>query len=170
MDGKRGQESPGDLGFLKLERTLSPEAGSPGSWRVRGLSAKPKVRFRRPSPGLSQGSLRPGTWSCPTSAGLGNTLLLAMPSHEKLLLWDPATWARGCPLLPGIPVLLKQTSPHLLAIPDLGSGHGAGLGKASSLAIDHLGSLFPKQEKVLEIENWVAAKNNSNSNRCSWCS
>ena len=106
----------------------------------------------------------------PTSAGLGNTLLLAMPSREKPLLWDPATWASGFPLLPGIPVLLKQTSPHMPGIPDLGSGHGAGLGKASSLAIDHLGSLFPKQKKVLEIENWVASKNNSYSNRCSWCS
>ena len=101
---------------------------------------------------------------------MGNRLLLAMPSREKPLLWDPTTWARGYPLLPGIPALLKQTSPHLPAIPDLGSGHGAGLGKASSLAIDHLGSLFPKQEKLLEIENWVASKNNSNSNRCSWCS
>ena len=33
---EEGPRIPGDLGFLKLERTLSPEAGSPGSWRVRG--------------------------------------------------------------------------------------------------------------------------------------
>lgn len=43
-DGKKGQESPGDLGFLKLQRTLSPEAGSPETWRVRGPGPGPQCQ------------------------------------------------------------------------------------------------------------------------------
>lgn len=60
---------------------------------------------------------------------------------------------------------LKQTSPRLLATPDLGSGQGAGLGNAPSLAINHLGSLFPKlQEEVLEIRELGGSRGNSNNN------
>lgn len=124
-------------GFPPCLRALGPDTGSSGNGKARGSGPDPqctlthKARLRRPSRGPSHGSSQPGTGSCATTAGLGNTchghadalgtprLRVCTSSPTSLRSWNgpaPAFW------------------PHLT----LRSGQGAGLSCVSSLATDHL--------------------------------
>lgn len=152
-------------GFLPRLRALCPDEGSSGNWKARGSGPDPqctlthKVRLRRPSPGPSHGSSRPGTSSCATTAGLGGTChghadALGTPTATVCTssLAPPHSWNGPAP----------TCWPHLT----LRSGQGVGLSCVPSLATNHLKSLFlTLQDEVLDTENWVGGgQGNKNNN------